>query len=42
MVEDAVFVKTQTELGKALNATRKSVGRWMKEEGDPGKVQGSG
>jgi hypothetical protein len=42
MVEDAVFVKTQTDLGKALNATRKSVGRWMKEDDNPGKVKGSG
>lgn len=37
-----VYAKNQTELGKALNAVRKTVGRWMREEGNPGKVKGKG
>jgi len=41
-VADEVFVKTQAELGGKLNATRKSIGRWSKEEGCPGKVKGQG
>lgn len=39
---DDVFVKTQKELGERLNATRKSIIRWGKEEGCPGKVKGQG
>lgn len=41
-IEEDVFVRSQTELGKRLNATRKSVSRWLKEEGCPGKVAGKG
>ena len=40
--EEDVYAKNQTELGKGLNATRKSVGRWMREKGNPGKVKGKG
>jgi len=41
-VDGDIYAKTQTDLGKQLNATRKSIGRWMKEEDNPGKVKGKG
>ncbi len=40
--DEEVYAKNQTALGKGLNATRKSVSRWMKEDGNPGKVKGKG
>lgn len=36
-VAESVFVKTQGELGERLNASRKSIQRWFKEDGCPGK-----
>jgi hypothetical protein len=40
--EEEVFVKNQVDLAAHLDVERKSIGRWMKKPGCPGKEKGKG